>query len=277
MYGDIVVVSGSGDAMDAHGIVAMVSASAHVVTHGVNARRRRCSSASIIVESALFDTIRATVRCECVFIDDDDDEDDDDEGSPVTRPRRAPYPIVDSVVVVVDSIMNSIAMRVAAPKSDDAASRRYSFDRRTRRRTIHTMTETAEERRARLRAMRADAGRPTPEDRDDGNDADVKEVKFRNYLPRDGDLTRVPATTAPTMVPAKSVDDEGDEEDDGPMALKPNVGDVDPAMLVPKKANWDLKRDVERRLGKLEKRTARAMVDIAREEEAKRLAGGEDE
>jgi hypothetical protein len=116
MYGDVVVVvvSGSGDAMDAHGIVAMVSASAHVVTHGVNARRRRCSSASIIVESALFDTIRATVRCECVFIDDDDDEDDDDEGSPVTRPRRAPYPIVDSVVVVVDSIMNSIAMRVAA-------------------------------------------------------------------------------------------------------------------------------------------------------------------
>ena len=106
--------------MDAHGIVAMVSASAHVVTHGVNARRRRgCSSASIIVESALFDTIRATVvRCECVFTEDDDedddDDDDDDEGSPVTRPRRAPYPIVDSVVVVVDSIMNSIAMRVSA-------------------------------------------------------------------------------------------------------------------------------------------------------------------
>ena len=121
MYGDVVVVvvSGSGDAMDAHGIVAMVSASAHVVTHGVNARRRRgCSSASIIVESALFDTIRATVvRCECVFTEDDDeddDDDDDDEGSPVTRPRRAPYPIVDSVVVVVDSIMNSIAMRVSA-------------------------------------------------------------------------------------------------------------------------------------------------------------------
>lgn len=45
MYGDVVVVVsvGSGDAaMDAHGIVAMVSASAHVVTHGVkNTRRRR--------------------------------------------------------------------------------------------------------------------------------------------------------------------------------------------------------------------------------------------
>lgn len=136
------------------------------------------------------------------------------------------------------------------------------------------MTETAEERRARLRAMRADAGRPTPEGDDDENDADVKEVKFRNYLPRDGDLTRVPATTAPTMVPAKSDDEE--DEDDRPMALKPNVGDVDPAMLVPKKANWDLKRDVERRVGKLEKRTARAMVDIAREEEAKRLAGGDE-
>lgn len=138
------------------------------------------------------------------------------------------------------------------------------------------MTETAEERRARLRAMRADAGRPTPDaDGDENDDADVKEVKFRNYLPRDGDLTRVPATTAPTMVPAKN-DDDDEDEDDGPMALKPNVGDVDPAMLVPKKANWDLKRDVERRLGKLDKRTARAMVDIAREEEAKRLAGDEE-
>ena len=140
------------------------------------------------------------------------------------------------------------------------------------------MAETAEERRARLRAMRADAGRPNAAAADDDNEAkraDAKEVKFRNYLPRDGDLTRVPATTAPTMVPAKNGDDD-DDEDARPMALKPNVGDVDPAMLVPKKANWDLKRDVERRLGKLEKRTARAMVDIAREEEAKRLAGGED-
>jgi len=42
-------------------------------------------------------------------------------------------------------------------------------------------------------------------------------------------------------------------------------------LLKPKKANWDLKRDVEKKLAKLEKRTQRAMVDIAREEEAKRM------
>jgi hypothetical protein len=44
-----------------------------------------------------------------------------------------------------------------------------------------------------------------------------------------------------------------------------------PSLLKPKKANWDLKRDVEKKLAKLEKRTQRAMVDIAREEEAKRM------
>ena len=103
MYGDV-VVSGSCAAMDAPGIVAMVSVSAHV-THGVSTRRRRCSSASAVEWSALFDTIRdvvAIVPRECVFIADDAD---DDEGSPVTRPRRAPYPIVVVVVVIVDSII----------------------------------------------------------------------------------------------------------------------------------------------------------------------------
>jgi coiled-coil domain-containing protein 12 len=56
------------------------------------------------------------------------------------------------------------------------------------------------------------------------------------------------------------------------LALEPNVGDVDPSMLAPRRANWDLKRDVEPKLEKLERRTQRALVDIAREEERKRAA-----
>ena len=35
--------------------------------------------------------------------------------------------------------------------------------------------------------------------------------------------------------------------------------------IAPKKANWDLKRDVEKKLEKLNRRTQRAIVDIIRE------------
>ena len=41
--------------------------------------------------------------------------------------------------------------------------------------------------------------------------------------------------------------------------------------MAPKKANWDLKRDVQAKLDKLERRTQRALVEIMRDEERARL------
>jgi coiled-coil domain-containing protein 12 len=41
--------------------------------------------------------------------------------------------------------------------------------------------------------------------------------------------------------------------------------------VAPKKANWDLKRDVEKKLEKLERRTQRAILEIMQAEEAERL------
>jgi coiled-coil domain-containing protein 12 len=40
--------------------------------------------------------------------------------------------------------------------------------------------------------------------------------------------------------------------------------------VAPKKANWDLKRDIEKKLEKLERRTQRALISIMQEEEEKR-------
>ncbi len=40
----------------------------------------------------------------------------------------------------------------------------------------------------------------------------------------------------------------------------------------PKKANWDLRRDVAKKLEKLDKRTQRAMVELMRQEEERRTA-----
>lgn len=43
------------------------------------------------------------------------------------------------------------------------------------------------------------------------------------------------------------------------------------ASVAPKKANWDLKREVQPKLDKLERRTLRALVDIMQQEERRRL------
>lgn len=41
--------------------------------------------------------------------------------------------------------------------------------------------------------------------------------------------------------------------------------DVDLLSLAPRKPDWDLKRDVEKKLKRLEKRTARAIAELTRE------------
>lgn len=42
--------------------------------------------------------------------------------------------------------------------------------------------------------------------------------------------------------------------------------------VVPKKANWDLRRDVEKKLAKLERRTQRALVQLMQEQQREQLA-----
>jgi coiled-coil domain-containing protein 12 len=49
------------------------------------------------------------------------------------------------------------------------------------------------------------------------------------------------------------------------MEEKPEAGeDVDLLNLAPRKADWDLKRDIAKKLEKLEKRTNRKIVELIR-------------
>ena len=48
------------------------------------------------------------------------------------------------------------------------------------------------------------------------------------------------------------------------------------AGVMPKKANWDLRRDVEKKMERLEKRTQRAMIELMREEEERRMNEAEE-
>jgi coiled-coil domain-containing protein 12 len=53
----------------------------------------------------------------------------------------------------------------------------------------------------------------------------------------------------------------------------PDAEDEDAVVnVMPAKANADLKRDVERKLEKLERKTQRAMIELTREEDARRMA-----
>ena len=115
-------------------------------------------------------------------------------------------------------------------------------------------------------------------------------IKFRNYAPRDekivhekvrfqavssvkdSKLTIVPST--PQVEAAKAPEFEEVAVD-----LDAVIGHAAEEVIVnvaPKKANWDLRRDIAPKLAKLERRTQVAMIELMREEEARRAAGNAD-
>ena len=141
------------------------------------------------------------------------------------------------------------------------------------------MAESAADRKARLKALRAS--------RDGGDDGggDAKKLKFRNYLPQSEALSA--NFEAPASLPKPDLGDDGaaarpgdaddDDGDGGPAAKKPDAPsafeaelariraeDTEAVSVVPKDPNWDLKRDIEPKLATLRKRTQRAIVEILR-------------
>ena len=75
-------------------------------------------------------------------------------------------------------------------------------------------------------------------------------LRFRNYVPRDAALAQ--HVVAPAL-PAAPPDAAGD----APLPL-PDA----PVLLVPKRANWDLKRDLAPKLESLERMTQRAIAEL---------------
>merc|ERR1712180_507825 len=87
----------------------------------------------------------------------------------------------------------------------------------------------------------------------DGEDGPPKKIiKFRNYNPKDEDLKSIDVT-------------EGLSEHLQKAKPVATAEEVDLTTLAPRKPDWDLKRDVAKRLEKLEKRTQKAIVELIRE------------
>eukprot|EP00245_Coleochaete_scutata_P006347 TRINITY_DN20774_c0_g1_i1.p2 TRINITY_DN20774_c0_g1~~TRINITY_DN20774_c0_g1_i1.p2 ORF type:complete len:145 (-),score=47.92 TRINITY_DN20774_c0_g1_i1:567-968(-) len=132
------------------------------------------------------------------------------------------------------------------------------------------MDEVAE-RRERLKALREAANLVEQDNKKSEEDQPEGEpepgLRFRNYNPKSEELQEKRA--GPVTVP----------KFEEPVALTPAATDENEDPLVsiaPKKANWDLRRDVAKKLEKLEKRTQRAMIELMQEEEQRRAAAEEE-
>ncbi|KAK2655191.1 hypothetical protein Ddye_008243 [Dipteronia dyeriana] len=130
-----------------------------------------------------------------------------------------------------------------------------------------SIEQAAAVRRERLRALKAAQELlNTPDDdstqpRNKTNDDDDEEVdeennqnmKFRNYVPHDKQLQE--GKLAPPVLPKF--------EDPAAAAPPPSEKKEDPFLnIAPKKPNWDLRRDVQKKLDKLERRTQKSIYKI---------------
>lgn len=125
-------------------------------------------------------------------------------------------------------------------------------------------------RRERLKALKAAQELLNTPDEDSGQVEDKKnnengsgeetnpDMKFRNYVPHDKQLQE--GKVAPPVLP----------KFEDPVAAMPPPSEKkeDPFVnIAPKKPNWDLRRDVQKKLDKLERRTQKAIFKIMEEQE----------
>ncbi|XP_022955111.1 coiled-coil domain-containing protein 12-like [Cucurbita moschata] len=142
-----------------------------------------------------------------------------------------------------------------------------------------SVEQVAAARQERLRALRAaqellnapDEKTSGGEDQENGAAADTEEInlgmKFRNYVPHDKELQE--GKLAPPVLP----------KFEDPVATEPPQLKEDPFVnIAPKKPNWDLRRDVQKKLDKLERRTQKALYKLMEEQEKqKQSAEGDDD
>lgn len=147
--------------------------------------------------------------------------------------------------------------------------------------SVGSLQEQALKRKQRLKALRGrqlqgrdqEDGEPETKrllgEEEEGEAAERhRELKLRNYTPADEELKE---RQVPKAKPA-SVEDKVKDQLEAANP-EPVIEEVDLANLAPRKPDWDLKRDVAKKLEKLEKRTQKAIAELIRD----RLRGSEEE
>ncbi|KAI9279935.1 cwf18 pre-mRNA splicing factor-domain-containing protein [Umbelopsis sp. AD052] len=124
------------------------------------------------------------------------------------------------------------------------------------------MEAEAEKRKQRLQALRK---RKLQSEAKDQTNGEKTELSFRNYTPTDEELQKNTSIATPDDIKntveqeTRNITKEALEE-----AERMHKEEIDLFSLAPKRANWDLKRDVEKKLETLDKRTQRAIAEIIR-------------
>ncbi|KAF3975160.1 hypothetical protein CMV_001567 [Castanea mollissima] len=141
-----------------------------------------------------------------------------------------------------------------------------------------SIEQAAAARRERLRALKAAQELLNTPDEDSAqveyktndengtNDENNFNMKFRNYVPHDKQLQE--GKVSPPVLP----------KFEDPIAAAPlPSAEEDPFVnIAPKKPNWDLRRDVQKKLDKLERRTQKALYKLMEEQEKQKQLTEED-
>ena len=155
------------------------------------------------------------------------------------------------------------------------------------------------DRKARLAALAAKAGRTKPIDDETNGDHDQADIvdrtrpqslSFRNYAPHDESLEQKNQDEGEGESPSKRprMNDDNPNASSSSFVLKEallqakqelsassikgKITKVEETIATPNKINWDLKRDIQDKLKKLEKRTQKAIVEMLKERLEKEAA-----
>ncbi|WAR06341.1 CCD12-like protein [Mya arenaria] len=129
---------------------------------------------------------------------------------------------------------------------------------------VGSLEETALKRKERLKNLK-NKNKGDASENGQENDADTEKEKlprpvFRSYKPLDESLKE-------NSLPSVKPEDVADKVKSQLEASKTHdvLEEVDLVNLAPRKPDWDLKRDVAKKLEKLERRTQRAIAELIRE------------
>ncbi|XP_077290153.1 coiled-coil domain-containing protein 12 [Arctopsyche grandis] len=118
------------------------------------------------------------------------------------------------------------------------------------------LEEEALKRRERLRALRE--RRTAASENQNGDTMDSLPAPiFRNYKPLDDDLKECVLPEAPVGDVTSEIKDQLEAAN-----VKVVIEELDITNLAPRKPDWDLKRDVSKKLEKLERRTQKAIAEL---------------
>ncbi|XP_044727261.1 coiled-coil domain-containing protein 12 [Chrysoperla carnea] len=128
---------------------------------------------------------------------------------------------------------------------------------------IGSLEDEALKRKERLLALKRKRNHEEQNEKDNENNSNKETLpkpKFRSYQPEDDSLKQA-------LIPAGKPANIQDEVKDQLAAGKSRVviEELDIQNLAPRKPDWDLKRDVAKKLEILEKRTQRAIAELIRD------------